>query len=314
MENSKLTIAIPVFERKDFFKDALQSCLNQTVKCEIIVVDNASSHDFFEQNCRVTNVKYYRNSSNIGLFPNWNKCFGLAKTEFVLILSDDDILDIRYTEYFYKALKTHNNLDVYYTDFEILNFPSRKITKHKHKLPFGYQNDGNEIIKYGIKHGLGYPVITSAIRKKIFYGFETDYGCNDWTWVYTKGKDLVYFGENEIFLQRGHHNQNTYNQLKNNAIGQMSLVYIYQKLSNNNSLSFFYSLLSSVKATLNFIEFEIKLKQNNLFDKLDFENEYLAFYNKLIKNSSYYYILSKTPYLIFLFFVKIIRRLKIINY
>ena len=43
-----VTIAMPVYERKDFFREALDSALNQPVKCKVIVVDNCSSHDYFE--------------------------------------------------------------------------------------------------------------------------------------------------------------------------------------------------------------------------------------------------------------------------
>ena len=38
-----LTIALPCYERKEFFLEALDSALNQTVKCNIIVVDNCCS-------------------------------------------------------------------------------------------------------------------------------------------------------------------------------------------------------------------------------------------------------------------------------
>ena len=39
-----LTIAMPVYERKDFFVEALESAIKQTIKCKIIVIDNCSSH------------------------------------------------------------------------------------------------------------------------------------------------------------------------------------------------------------------------------------------------------------------------------
>lgn len=38
-----ITIAIPCYERKEFFLFALESALNQTIKCKVIVVDNCSS-------------------------------------------------------------------------------------------------------------------------------------------------------------------------------------------------------------------------------------------------------------------------------
>jgi len=38
-----LTIAIPVFERKYFFNDALNSALNQTVRCIVVFIEMKKS-------------------------------------------------------------------------------------------------------------------------------------------------------------------------------------------------------------------------------------------------------------------------------
>ena len=45
----QLTIAFPVYNRTDYFKQALESVLNQTVKCRVLVVDNNSPHDDFKK-------------------------------------------------------------------------------------------------------------------------------------------------------------------------------------------------------------------------------------------------------------------------
>ena len=77
-----LTISMPVYERKDFFRMALESALNQTVKCKVIVVDNCSSHDYFEKVCREKNVPYYRNDYNLGMARNFARVFELADSKF----------------------------------------------------------------------------------------------------------------------------------------------------------------------------------------------------------------------------------------
>ena len=43
-----LTIAMPVYERIDFFQEALESALRQTPPVNIIVVDNASTKTDFK--------------------------------------------------------------------------------------------------------------------------------------------------------------------------------------------------------------------------------------------------------------------------
>jgi len=98
---SKITIAIPVYERTEFFYEAINSAINQTVKCKIIVIDNASSHNYFSDyitSLGNPNIKYYRNNINIGMVLNWNKCIELSETEYITILHDDDALHPNFIE------------------------------------------------------------------------------------------------------------------------------------------------------------------------------------------------------------------------
>ena len=138
MIENRLTITMPVYERKDFFLDALNSALNQTVKCEILVIDNCSSHDFFKQICDEKGVKYLKNDVNIGLFPNWNKCMNTAETDFAMILQDDNILELDFVESFQNALNKYPDLDFYFTDFYKMDLKTKVKSNHSHVYPFGY--------------------------------------------------------------------------------------------------------------------------------------------------------------------------------
>ncbi|TCD01961.1 glycosyltransferase family 2 protein [Pedobacter frigidisoli] len=96
-----ITIAIPVFERYDFFEDAVNSAIYQTVACNIIIVDNCSTHTLFEdfvERQNLPNLKYYKNSTNLGAIGNWNKCIDLSATNWVTILHSDDTLSKVYIE------------------------------------------------------------------------------------------------------------------------------------------------------------------------------------------------------------------------
>ena len=112
-----LTIAMPVYERKEYFLEALDSAMNQTVKCEIIVVDNCSSHNYFEKICKEKGIRYYRNDENIGMAGNFSKCIKLSETEYVTTLQDDDKLSPIYVESFLQAKKLHPDLDIYFSNF-----------------------------------------------------------------------------------------------------------------------------------------------------------------------------------------------------
>jgi hypothetical protein len=207
--SSIVTVCIPVFERYNFFENAVNSIKNQTVKCKILVCDNASSHSRFSDFCTNNNIDYYRNESNIGMFGNWNKCSELCKTDFFMILSDDDYLEPNYIETFLNVYKNNNHIDIFYSDFKIIDYHTNIYVNHSHLIPFGLFSDTNQILEYGVKYGLSFPVFTSVIRKSIFTGFESKFHTSaDWLWMYEKLRILNIYGANETLVVRGSHSLN----------------------------------------------------------------------------------------------------------
>lgn len=102
-----LTIALPVYKRTDFIRRALDSAVNQTVKCRILLIDNCSPHDEFKKIVDSYNnplITYVRNEVTVPLEENFNKCFHLCQTPWLTILHDDDMLHIQYVETAQKIL------------------------------------------------------------------------------------------------------------------------------------------------------------------------------------------------------------------
>ena len=98
-----LTIAMPVYERADFFKEALDSALRQTPPVNVIVLDNASTKTDFKALIAAygsSRITYHRNPMNLGVHANWNLCIKLCPTPYVLILHDDDVLESDYVQRF----------------------------------------------------------------------------------------------------------------------------------------------------------------------------------------------------------------------
>jgi glycosyltransferase involved in cell wall biosynthesis len=94
----KITIAIPTYKRGDLLKEAIDSAINQfgSIEYDIIVVDNDPTRDCGTERLMHTynsqRLSYFKNSENIQMAGNWNRCFELAKGEYVLLLHDDDLL------------------------------------------------------------------------------------------------------------------------------------------------------------------------------------------------------------------------------
>lgn len=95
---SKVTIAIPTYKRADFLKDAVDSAIAQIDydNFDIIIVDNDPERDSVTEKLMLSylnpKLSYYKNEENIQMAGNWNRCFELAKGEFVVMLHDDDLL------------------------------------------------------------------------------------------------------------------------------------------------------------------------------------------------------------------------------
>ena len=225
-----LTIAIPCYERKEYFLEALESALNQTVKCQIIVVDNCSSHDFFKTVSEEKGVAYYRNETNIGLFPNINRCYELADTEYVKILDDDDLLLPTYVVSFLKAHNLHPEIDVFYSDYKILS--SEGETTHEEIFPYGYMENGIKIIDYGIKYRLGFPYMTATVKKRkaqLDLDSNLCVGGYDWVWVYSKAEQLSFFGDSQKLHKYRMHGKKA-SRGKDWSANLLTYSYIYEKI------------------------------------------------------------------------------------
>ena len=115
-EQTNISIVIPTYKRANLLEEALQSAINQKTNTaySVIVVDNASEIDkntdkLMREYCnRYTNVSYYRNSNNIGMFGNWNRCIEVANSKWLCILHDDDILYPNYIEVVSKYTNNEN--------------------------------------------------------------------------------------------------------------------------------------------------------------------------------------------------------------
>jgi len=89
------TVAIPVYNRRQFIERAISSALAQQVPdLEIVVIDNCSTDGTWEllRDLSASNLRLLRNSSNIGLFGNLNRCLQEARGKYLRVLCSDDRL------------------------------------------------------------------------------------------------------------------------------------------------------------------------------------------------------------------------------
>jgi glycosyltransferase involved in cell wall biosynthesis len=97
MSNPKVSVGLPVYNGERFIRLVLDSLARQDFEgFELIISDNAST-DATEEICRSyaghdKRIRYYRNESNIGAGPNYEKVFELSRGKFFKWCSHDDVI------------------------------------------------------------------------------------------------------------------------------------------------------------------------------------------------------------------------------
>ncbi len=112
-----ITIAVTVFNRREYVLEAIRSALNQTIPVKIIVVEDcgpdAALKDFIVGEFG-SRIEYFRNSKNRGLFDNWNACMEYVRTPWFSILHDDDLLYPHFIETMLALAKQAPGRGLYY--------------------------------------------------------------------------------------------------------------------------------------------------------------------------------------------------------
>lgn len=102
MDNDRavLTIAIPTYNRCVYLKQSLNVLvpqLTQERRVDLLVSDNASTDNtqelIRELQSRGAHIRYMRNATNLGAEYNILQCYEEARSKYVWILGDDDVVE-----------------------------------------------------------------------------------------------------------------------------------------------------------------------------------------------------------------------------
>ena len=125
MDTPLVSIMIPVFNREEIVRRALDSAISQTYKnIEIIVCDNASTDNTWETLqeyvAKDNRIHAYRNETNVGPVRNWKRCLDHAKGKYAKFLwSDDEILPT-FIEIMVDALESNGSCGFAYSNVDIV--------------------------------------------------------------------------------------------------------------------------------------------------------------------------------------------------
>ncbi|WP_080755742.1 glycosyltransferase family 2 protein [Aeromonas hydrophila] len=149
-EAQNITVAIPTYNRLGKLKKQIERLLPQLSKDDVvIVIDNASSSysldelHYFQKDKRIF---IHRNKNNIGANANILRCFEKVDTEWMWLLSDDDIIFDNSLDLIKEEIKTNK------VDF--INFSSELLSTSREDVVCKTLDEYLDAINSGISNHL----------------------------------------------------------------------------------------------------------------------------------------------------------------
>jgi len=138
------SVIMPYYRKKNYFKEAYYSALNQSIKnIEIIIIydDRDRSELNFIKNIikNKKNTKLIINKKQLGVGASRNAGISIAKGKYICFLDCDDIWKKNKLSYQIKFMKK-NFLDFTHTSYSVINQRGRFLYSLKAKKELNYDN------------------------------------------------------------------------------------------------------------------------------------------------------------------------------
>ena len=146
----KVSVCIPVYNGSDYIAESIQSVLSQTYKnFQLIVCDNCSTDNTEEivRNFKDPRITYVRNSKNLGLVGNANRCVELANGEYVHILHHDDIMLPENLELKVRILDEHPEVGLVHSNVFLIDKDGKHLDLTMFDAKKDYIEDGIKIFE-----------------------------------------------------------------------------------------------------------------------------------------------------------------------
>jgi len=117
---SELTICIPTYNRGErALKNVNYLLENLEENYSILVLDNASTNQtqFYKKIEEISKIKscvtYIKHKTNLQFYGNYLSCFKYAKSDYIIIISDEDFANLKELKSVLEQIKEDKNLGAY---------------------------------------------------------------------------------------------------------------------------------------------------------------------------------------------------------
>jgi glycosyltransferase involved in cell wall biosynthesis len=198
MQEPLVSIILPVYNRKEYLDQAINSVLQQTYgNWELIIADDASAEDtkqFLQRYAAMPRIKIHFNYINLGLFANLNQAIRRSIGNYVLLLCSDDFLLSQCLEANLELMQKYPEADLLLSSLDATNIKGAMLLSANNFYydQFAKQTkllQPEQIVPLLLQYGSINGNITGMFFKKSLFdrvgGFQEDWRhAADWEWLY----------------------------------------------------------------------------------------------------------------------------------
>lgn len=119
-----VSVCIPTYNRPEYLRRAVESCLAQTLReFEVIITDNSTNDESEKMAATWTDprIRYYRNQGNVGPVASSNRAVSLCQAPYIKFLMDDDLIKPRCLEQMAAALEKNPTAGVAMAPMDLID-------------------------------------------------------------------------------------------------------------------------------------------------------------------------------------------------
>ena len=127
-----IDIALPFYGDVDFMKQTVNSILNQTDgDWRLVFVDDGYPDDSLPNwfsDLNDSRISYLRNENNLGANGNFQKCLGLLKSEFCIVMGADDVLEPDFVAVVHQTIRNFPDVSMIHPRVSVIDESSNQIS------------------------------------------------------------------------------------------------------------------------------------------------------------------------------------------
>jgi hypothetical protein len=127
-----IDIALPFYGDVDFMKQTVTSIINQTDSdWHLIVVDDGYPDESLPKwfsDLNDSRISYLRNENNLGANGNFQKCLGLVKSDFCIVMGADDVLEPEFVAVVHQTIRNFPDVSMIHPHVSVIDESNNQIS------------------------------------------------------------------------------------------------------------------------------------------------------------------------------------------